>query len=633
MKHNIYNADQHIDFNKIEKLLNDNASKEIICFGGGTAAQILSEKLLHKYNVTCFLDNNDKIWGTEICGCKVCEPSILKDKTRDSYIVLILSKHAVQISKQLEGFGLKKDVDYFDIYKEFSTYFRIKKFEGNVLKFLDFIDRIPKGTLDNVEKKQGAKAGIVCSGSMAKNAVCYAIGQCLVSMYHGYDATLIVDTLKGYDDYIYFDTYSVVVRVYIEYVINYIRNFGIDINVEYISAVHNEDLTDVEMDKLNYLSEVVLYWLDSREDEVFLKDDTSRNDVSKTIMYENYKHIKAFFSENKYDVLSVFTGIHKHRGLYTLYTRLNDIRVVTYDGGYDWKVMTISTNGISTQSPDINKIVKEPKFSEQELEKIFRASSELIQERQGATISDNQNVKNNMFFYQIVSQSEDVKGYDILVPLNIFWDSAALWVDNVFYNWIEWLKDLIEYVYSNTDATMLIREHPAQRYFSGFNYVDLKKTIGYDEKKHGQRIRIVKAEEELNTYSYLKKAKVVLPYTSTVGLESVVAGKPVIMHTNIYYSNTDFVMTANSKEEYFSLINKMLNLDTFFVDDEQKKKALLAFYLKMNDMLPTVFTEALTVWMEKDFLELCQEDGVLRILDCLYHEIPVCYSIVRKAIN
>lgn len=629
MKHNIYNADQHIDFDKIEKLLDDNTNKEIICFGGGTAAQILSEKLLHKYNVTCFLDNNDKIWGTEICGCKVCEPSILKNKTRDSYIVLILSKHAVQISKQLEDFGLEKDVDYFDIYKEFSAYFRIKKFEGNVLKFLDFIDRIPKGTFDNVEKQQGAKAGIVCSGSMAKNAVCYAFGQCLVSMYHGYDATLIVDTLKGYDDYIYFEDYHKVVRIYIEYVVGYIVKLGINIKVDYVSEDEYCDITTKETSKLKYLSEATLSWLDSRKDEVFLHQNNEREDISYQILCRNYSHIKAFFDKKTYDVLSVFTGMHKHRCLYTLIAREKNMRVSTYDGGEGGAEIGVNTNGISSQSPDIKMIIHNNMLSDEERGLLAARSKELLEQRQNSTVKENAKLKTKIINYQIVPQNDNVEKYDILVPLNILWDSAALWVDKLFYNWREWLEKLVEYVYNNTNATMIIREHPAQNHFSGYNFVDISEELRHLFDKYSDRITFVKADEKLNTYSCLKYVKLVLPYTSTIGLESVCMGKTVIMHTNTYYSEEKFLMSPSTQEEYFDYINKILQGKEYVVSEYDRDTARIMYYLKMNDMLPSIFTEAIDDWMDYEFIQLCEEDGVKKIMDCIYKAVPICFARIK----
>lgn len=628
----IYNAEQHINFDTIKELLDKNKGKEILCFGGGTAAQILMDKLLNEYRVSCFMDNNSKLWGQSVNGIPICSADILKEKEKGQYIVLILSKHANQISRQLEEAGLKGNEDYFDIYREFSIYFRIKKFEKNVLKFLDFIDTIPEGFFKNYDKK-GAKAGIVCCGTMAKNATCFAVAQCLVSMYHGYKPTLIVDTLKGYDDYIYFDSYHTVVRSYIDYIIQYLEQKNILIDVDYISESDSVNLTEEERNKLDYLSEITLSWLDSRRDEVFLDCDPCREEVSKKILIKNYGHIKYYFAHHTYDVLSVFTGLHKHRCLYTLAATEYNMRISTYDGGEAGHEIKVCTNGISTQSPDIKGILKSKMFTEDELSEIAVKSEELLRLRQNATVEDNANIKTRILNYQLAPQSENTENYDILVPLNIFWDSAALWVDCVFDNWVDWLKELISFVYNHTDATMLIREHPAQNLFRKFKYVDLIESIGYNAAEYGERIKIIKADAPVNTYSVLKKAKVVLPYTSTLGIEAAIMGKPVIMHTNIYYNNTSFVKSASTREEYFSYLTETLCGNGGKIGEAERKEALVIYFLKMKDMLPSVFTEAIADWMDYDFQELCEEQGVQRLMDCIYHGIPVCYNITKEILN
>lgn len=635
MSYNIYDCEQHIDYKKIETLLADNNDKEIICFGGGTAAQILMDKLLCRYNVTMFLDNNKKLWDTEIFGKKIVEPNVLANKDKNTYIVLILSKHAVEISKQLEDLGLERDVNFFDIYKEFATYFRIKKFQCNVEKFLSFIDRIPKDSFKNISVKKGEKSAIICSGSMAKNAVCYAIGQCLVSMYHGYDATLVVDTMKGFDDYIYFSDYHQVVKVYIDYIVDYIRNSGINIKVEYVTQCDKAYVTDEEDNQLDYLSQMVLAWLDSRKDEVFVPDMAERVQLSKDILVSNYGYIKQYFQGKEYDVISVFTGMHKHRCLYALIAKNMHMRLSSYDGGETGHEIKVSCDGISTHSPDIKKIINNNMFSQEERDVLLVQAKELLAQRQGSTVSDNKNLKTRILNYQIVPRSDDVEEYDILVPLNIFWDSAALWVDKVFYNWIEWLKELINYIYYRTNATMMIREHPAQHLFSKFKYVDLQEAIGCDLSELSDRIRFVKADEKLNTYSYMNKTKLILPYTSTLGLEAAIMGKPVIMHTDIYYSGTDFAPLAATKEEYFQMIDKALSykVNEYQIRDKDKEDALLMYFLKMKDMLPTAFTEAIGDWMEYEFDDLCSETGVNRLMECIYHNIPVCYNRMKELLK
>lgn len=57
--------------------------------------------------------------------------------------------------------------------------------------------------------------------------------------------------------------------------------------------------------------------------------------------------------------------------------------------------------------------------------------------RRSATVADNKELigKTRLLNYQLVEKQNVEKSYDIVVPLNIFWDSAALNIDQAFNNW------------------------------------------------------------------------------------------------------------------------------------------------------------------------------------------------------
>ncbi|HBA67793.1 MAG TPA: hypothetical protein DCZ40_00310 [Lachnospiraceae bacterium] len=102
--------------------------KPTVIFGAGCAGmQIASVLAFAGKPATGFIDNNEKLWGSEVMGLKVYSPQILKEK--EEYIVAIGTNYYVQeIEKQLSEMGiaeeriftpqkewwLGKDTQYFD---------------------------------------------------------------------------------------------------------------------------------------------------------------------------------------------------------------------------------------------------------------------------------------------------------------------------------------------------------------------------------------------------------------------------------------------------------------------------------------------------------------------------------------
>ena len=98
------------------------------------------------------------------------------------------------------------------------------------------------------------------------------------------------------------------------------------------------------------------------------------------------------------------------------------------------------------------------------------------------------------------------------------------------------------------------------------------------------------ADEELNSYDLLRFAKVVLPHTSTVGIEAALLGLPVILGTAVYYEDLGFCKKAATREEYFAALEAALD-GAFRPDTGQQDDAALAYYLTQRcALLQTKFT-------------------------------------------
>lgn len=457
MEKMIYDAEQHIDFGVIEKILKENYDKKIVCFGGGTAADILMKRFLKNYKIECFIDNDESLHEKNIYGISIKSPKIIPKMKKGSFIILILSRHLVAISEQLKEYGLRENKDFYDIYSKFFKYFRIKKYEDNARKFLEFIDRIPDNAFDSKTLKQGQqKIGIVCLGEMIQNVTWYSMAQSILLRYNGYSSTLIIDTMGSFDSYIYFDGIEDVARIYIDYVLKYLLAKCPDIDVKYVDEYGEAELDEEDIKMTEKYAPLVVKWFDSQKDEVFLKNNSERVDVAKKLLQKTMKNIKAFFEKNQYDTINVYTGIHRHRCVYTYIGHKNGVRVSTYDEGY------YSHDGVSTHFKDITDIITNNILDKKTIATIIKKTKDIFDKRVNHAVG-----------------KWSVKRYDIVIPLNISWDSSALAMDDVFKDDITWLQETLEFLMKNTNSTVAIRVHPAQNCLKEYNYINYEKRVAY----------------------------------------------------------------------------------------------------------------------------------------------------------
>lgn len=622
MKHKIYNIEKCIDWNEINRIFQENKDKKIICFGAGTATELVI-KNLPDIEISFLLDNNKEFWGKEKDGIEIKSPEVLTKVSKNEYIILILSRHVKQISKQLESYGLERNKNYYDIYTKFLKYFRIEKFDDTAQKFIKLLETIPINKFNSITVKDDKKIGIVCVGSLVKVSVWYAFTQYLLMVYYGYKPTLIVDTLEGYDEYIFFEGFSAVARIYIDYVIDYAKKLGIIFDVRYIEDSKQQFVTENEEKDLYNMSSDNLIWFDSRKDEQFLNNDEQREKISYEILYKNYKHIKGFFEENAFETINVYTGMHKQRVLYKYIADNMGIRMSSYDGERV-KTTQYSTGDCPSHIMDAYRLINEKWFNNEEKIKLMEIANDILKRK----IEQVDYNGTNIVSYQLAKLSNSTEKYDVVIPLNIEWDAAALGIKNVYSGMYDWVKEVCEFIMENSDATVLVREHPAQNYHNNFNFVNIEERLS-SLKKYGERIKILKASVPKNTYDYILNCKLVLPYSSTLGIESVMLGKNIVIHTDCYYSLMTFANKANSKQEYYSNILKALNGE-LKITEADKCNAGIMFLVILNLNMETQFTDGNNGWLKLKWSEILKCNGIGDIVACIGDGVPVMYNKIKQ---
>lgn len=615
----LYDAESQINFEKIEKLIQKHAHKKIYCFGSGSAAEILCKQPFFENNIKGFLDNNKALWGSKIHEIEIMSPQIIEHLERGKYIILILSKHLSAITKQLCIYGLEEEKDYIDIYSEFAAYYRIKKFQLSAGKYLTFLEQIPKEMFIDIKHKNDNHIGVVCIVSMVDWETWYAITIFLILHAMGYKVTLIMDNLKSFDDFIYFNKHSEIAKIYTDYIVQYISEKFEDLDIRFLNEQEKEDITQEDIKEIQRLVKINLTWQNPKTDELRGVSKEEREKKFEHILRDNMAIIKSFFNYNSFDTINVITALHKSRGLYMWEGLRHKLRVSSYDGAGKGTTLC-ATNYPCSHHYDNLKIITEKMFDEMTRNEIVKITKKDFEERIHVT-SDTEG-----YNFQACDQAEEnQKFYDVIIPLNVNCDGAAIGQDRVFHTEREWLFRTIDFILKETDASIMVREHPAA-FITDFRYFALER---YEEEINcryagNDRVFFCSGDKSINTYRMIEKSKLVLPYASTIGLEAVLLGKPVITHTKVYYSNFDYIYNAIDEREYFELVKSAIS-DTLYIKNYCEDEKWIALNNLLNTSLKTEFRETTDVWMDYSFNELIQSDCVRKMVQTFARGVPMSY--------
>jgi capsular polysaccharide export protein len=144
----------------------------------------------------------------------------------------------------------------------------------------------------------------------------------------------------------------------------------------------------------------------------------------------------------------------------------------------------------------------------------------------------------------------------IFVPFQVDYDTQIIthshWIKNM-----RMLFDVIKSVAKDSEYHFIFKEHPS----SGIEYSDLHKKAA--------SIPNMSFRNTYSTQELIEKSQAVITINSTVGIESLLFHKKVIVLADAFYNIKNITYQARDKKALLEQINniKMLELDTKIVDN------------------------------------------------------------------
>ncbi|MCL4531110.1 MAG: hypothetical protein M1282_17095 [Chloroflexi bacterium] len=160
----------------------------------------------------------------------------------------------------------------------------------------------------------------------------------------------------------------------------------------------------------------------------------------------------------------------------------------------------------------------------------------------------------------------------VMLAANVLGDSLTLGRNVFAESMSEWLTRTIQFFASRPDVQFVLRVHP------GETIVPKARSMAQVAREAlpslPEHIHIIGATDKINTYDLIEIADLGLAYTTTVGLETAMNGRPVILCGQTHYRGRGFTMDPHSWDDYFAALENVLSdLPAHRLNDEQIAKA------------------------------------------------------------
>ena len=176
-----------------------------------------------------------------------------------------------------------------------------------------------------------------------------------------------------------------------------------------------------------------------------------------------------------------------------------------------------------------------------------------------------------------------IAGFESMVSVftNVAFDTSQVHANTVFEHMFEWLDALSRVIQETRETLFVIRAHPDENRPGKESMETVStwfETSGLRE--HGNVIFIAPAEKA-SSYELIERARLVLVYNSSIGLEAAIQGHPVLCAGFARYAEAEAAFFPDNREEYLRMLNDFLAAPTIEVPERFAKNGRLFMYREL----------------------------------------------------
>ncbi len=170
--------------------------------------------------------------------------------------------------------------------------------------------------------------------------------------------------------------------------------------------------------------------------------------------------------------------------------------------------------------------------------------------------------------------------YRQLVPIftNVSYDAIQKYANVSFDNMFDWLNMTMSIVRESPDTLFVVRAHPDEARPGKPS----REPVGDWLKEQGwltlKNVEFIGPNEHLSSYELIHRSKFVLVYSSTIGLESLVLGKPMIAGGAVPYQDCRAVLFPPTPEAYHRQVMDFLTAEEMPGNEERRSLARRYYY-------------------------------------------------------
>ncbi|MBK7449381.1 MAG: hypothetical protein IPJ47_08090 [Anaerolineales bacterium] len=309
-----------------------------------------------------------------------------------------------------------------------------------------------------------------------------------------------------------------------------------------------------------------------------MREEVDMNDAGDRALYELRVERNTFAAKsaldwmqtNKPDVVLIPNGLILEMGIVFRVARYLGIDAVTYEFNDQREQIWLAQNS-SIMQQETDYLVN-ARCGLPVTDAMFERVADLENARRGARVWGKSKRLWQYISSQGAAETRKMLNLDdrpvVMLAANVLGDSLTLGRDIFASSMTEWITKTVQYFAKRTDIQLVIRVHPGEK------LVPQAKSMGTVVREAlpdlPNHIHVIGALDKINTYDLIEIADVGLAYTTTVGLETAMNGRPVISCGQTHYRGRGITIDPNTWDEYYATLEKVLgDISAHQMDEKQ----------------------------------------------------------------
>ena len=179
--------------------------------------------------------------------------------------------------------------------------------------------------------------------------------------------------------------------------------------------------------------------------------------------------------------------------------------------------------------------------------------------------------------------AERMGTFQQVVPIftNVIFDTSQPHANVLFRDMFAWLDKVLEVIKSHPETLFVIRAHPDESRPGKSSQESVADWVRDRDVESLPNVIFVGPDAYFSSYEMISRAKFVMIYNSTIGMEASIMGAPVLCAGKARFTQLETVFFPKTKDEYTEMLEKFLTEDEVLAPDHHRVNARRFLYFQL----------------------------------------------------